>query len=389
MNTKPLVIVGSGLAGYGVARELRKLDRDRPITMVTRDSGDFYAKPSLSNALAAGKAADALVTTPADAISRQLDVRLQAHTRIERIDRESRTLATSGGAIEYGQLVLATGADPVRLPLSGDGAGSVAQVNDLDDYRAFRRSIEGRSRVAIIGAGLIGCEFANDLRTAGFEVTVIDPMARPLSALLPEAAGDWFAQRLAAAGVDWRFGELAEAVDRSASGFVVRLRGGVSIEADAVLSAVGLRPRVSLARDAGLRVERGIVVDEKGATSDANIHALGDCAQFDGRLLPYVAPIIAASKALASTLAGSPTAIRFGAMPVIVKTPACPAAIVAPAGISGGQWSCDREDDGMTMRLVGADGRLSGFALLGAAAARRNAMVKAIGERASALTPAQ
>jgi len=372
-----IVIIGSGLAGYGVARELRKLDREARITLVTRDAGDFYAKPSLSNALAAARAADALVTTPAGTICAQLDLTLMAHTTVEGIDRQAREVLTSGGRLPYTGLVLATGADPVRLPIAGDGAGAVLQVNDLDDYRRFREAIAGASRIAILGAGLIGSEFANDLLATGLRVGVIDPAPRPLAALLPEPAGRWFASRLAAAGVEWRFGDAVDSVAEADRGSVLSLRGGARLEADAVLCAVGLRPRTTLASAAGLRVERGIVVDEYAATSDPAILAIGDCAQYGARLLPYVQPIMTAARAIAATLAGTPTPVRFGPMPVIVKTPACPAVILPPSD-DGGEWLASSDGDGMEMRYVDADERLRGFVLLGSAASRRAELLRQV-----------
>jgi len=376
-DQRGIVIVGAGLAGYGVARELRKRDSRARITVVTRDDGDFYSKPSLSNALAARKSADALVTTPAAAIREQLGIGLLARTAVERIDRGAREILTTSGPLAYQQLVLATGADPVRLPLAGDAADRVLQVNDLDDYRRFRQAISGASRVAILGAGLIGSEFANDLAAAGVHVTVIEPGPRPLAALLPEPAGRWFASRLAAAGIDWRFGDAVDSVDRSGSAIKLSLRSGARLEADAVLSAVGLRPRTALASEAGLRTERGIVVDGLGATSDAAVYALGDCAQYGSRSLPYVQPIMTASRAIASTIAGAPTPLRFGPMPVIVKTPACPA-VILPPDVPDCEWRSEPGADSLEMRCVDAEGRLRGFALLGTAATRRSALLREI-----------
>jgi len=382
-DQRGVVIVGAGLAGYGVARELRKRDPQARITVVTRDGGDFYAKPSLSNALAARKAADALVTTPAAAMREQLGIALLARTQVRAIDRQARELETSGGRIPYSHLVLATGADPVRLPLAGDAADRVLQVNDLDDYRRLREAIAGASRVAIVGAGLIGSEFANDLVAAGVRVSVIDPAPRPLAALLPEPAGRWFAARLAAAGVEWRFGETVESVSHAGSALSLALRSGARLEADAVLSAVGLRPRIALASDAGLRTERGVVVDDHGATDDTAIHALGDCAQYCGSLLPYVQPIMVASRAIASTIAGTPTPLRFGPMPVVVKTPACPTAILSPDE-PGCEWRSAPGADSLEMRCLDAEGRLRGFTLLGAAAARRSELLRQVGAPVSA-----
>jgi rubredoxin-NAD+ reductase len=378
-----IVIVGSGLAGYTLARELRKRDRESPITIVTRDRGEFYAKPSLSNALAQSKAPEQLVTTPGPTLASQLGIELLAQTTVERIDTPGRRLHTSAGPLAYDRLVLATGADPISLCLEGDAAGSLRQVNDLDDYRAFRAQIGAGQRVAILGAGLIGSEFANDLRTAGVQVDVVDLASRPLAALLPEQAGHWFEQRLAAAGVRWHFGDAAQALEKHDGHLALSLRSGARLQAETVLSAVGLRPRTALAAQAGLSVGRGVVVDALGATSDPAIYALGDCAEYSGRLLPYVQPIMVAARSLAATLTGTSTPIEFGPMPVIVKTPACPVTVLPPPAQAPGRWEAQAQTDGLAMRFLDPEDRLLGFALLGAASPRRRELMEQLGRSAA------
>lgn len=374
----PIVIIGSGLAGYTVAREVRKLDAQRPLVLVTGDGGDFYSKPMLSNALAQNKNAAQLVNTPAATMAAQIGLALRNGTKATRIDRAAHRIETSDGAIGYSQLVLAIGADPIRLPLGGDAADRVRSVNDLRDYAAFRTELGGTRRVAIIGAGLIGCEFANDLVGAGFNVVVIDPMARPLASLLPPAAGDAVRLALAEAGIEWRLGTGVESVNATAAGMRLSLADGSTLDADVVLSAVGLRPRTQLAREAELTIERGIVVDAHGRTSDPDITAIGDCAQYGSAVLPYVLPIMNAARSLARTLTGNPTPIAFPTMPVIVKTPACPVVVApAPKDVQG-EWST--EGDGRDLKLVFSDHaqRVRGFALTGARTGERAALVKMV-----------
>jgi rubredoxin-NAD+ reductase len=372
----PIIIVGSGLGGYTVARELRKLDRQTPLVMVTQDSGDFYSKPMLSNALAQRKSPAQLVTTPADGMAGQLDVTLLKGTRVTGIDTASRRIATPLGDYRYGALVLALGADPIRLPLAGDAAESVLSVNDLADYARFRAAVGNAHRVAVIGAGLIGCEFANDLAGAGYAVTVIDPTAYPLASLLPEAAGRSLVAPLESVGVAWRFGRSVSSVDRAQGGYRLTLDNGSTLDADVVLSAVGLRPRTALARQAGLEVNRGIVVDNHGRTSAEAVFALGDCAEYGDAVLPYVAPIMNAARALAQTLAGRPTAIVFPPMPVIVKTPACPVAVQPAPREASGQWRLLEHGEGVKMTFTDTDERLVGFALTGAKAGERAALTR-------------
>ncbi len=383
---KPIVVLGSGLAGYTLVRELRKLDRDAAITLITRDSGDYYSKPMLSNALAQGKTAPALVITAAAGMAEQLGFSLLQHTEVLDIDRAQKQLHTSSGTIEYDRLVLALGADPIRLPLQGDAADAVMSVNDLADYAKFRGALEPvrqeAGHVAIMGGGLIGCEFANDLATAGYAVTIIDPTAYPLSGLLPEHAGRQLIDPLAAQGVAFRFGASVNAVTLHRTGYALTLSDGTILNADLVLSAVGLRPRIGLARDAGLAVNRGIAVDARMCSSDASIYALGDCAEIEGRVQPYVLPIMHAARALAQVLAGKDARVEFPAMPVVIKTPAHPVAVLPVARDAAGAWrSLDAGRQGAKLGFFDMQDRLQGFALTGEYAAERSAMAKLLGER--------
>jgi len=371
----PIVIVGSGLGGYTLARELRKLDAQLPLTLITQDAGDFYSKPMLSNALANGKSPEQLVMTPAATMAAQLDLMLYPHTQVLRMDTQAHRLHTTTGELAYAKLVLALGADPIRLELSGDGASEVLSVNDLSDYAHFRQRIAQARRIAILGAGLIGCEFANDLAGAGYEVDVIDPTAHPLGRLLPPEAGEVVQQALAEVGVRWHLGTTASAVMRHAQGLRLALADGGELEVDVVLSAVGLRPRIGLAQAAGLSVNRGIVTDRHLQTSASDVYALGDCAEVEGLVLPFVMPIMHAARALAKTLAGNMTAARYPAMPVVVKTPVIPV-VVAPPPNAAGQWRLAATEHGMEARFEDSDGALWGFALVGAATAQKNALAK-------------
>lgn len=375
---KPVVILGSGLAGYTLLRELRKLDSEVAITLISRDSGDFYSKPMLSNALAQGKTAATLVNTQAAEMAKQQNFTLLHHTEVSNIDSDHQRLQTSAGVIDYDRLVLALGADPIRLPLQGDAADAVLSVNDLDDYAIFREAIVAKKHIAIIGGGLIGCEFANDLANAGFTVTVIDPTGYPLSSLMPERAGKQLLAPLTAAGVGWRFGVAVKAVDSVTAGYALTLTDDSTMHADVVLSAVGLRPRIELARAAGLTVNRGIVVDTQLRSNDAAIYALGDCAEIAGRVQPFVLPIMHAARALAKLLTGEDTRVAFPAMPVVVKTPAHPVAVLPVARDAKGAWKVLAEGQGIKMGFYDVQNQLRGFVLTGVFAGERGEMAKQV-----------
>lgn len=374
----PIVIVGSGLAGHTVARELRRLDAETPLVVVTRDDGAVYSKPMLSNALAGNRSAASLASADAAGAAAQLNATVLAHREVASIDTGAHAVAfTDGERLEYSQLVLALGADPIRVPLGGDAADAVMQVNDLTDYARFREAIEHATHVTILGAGLIGCEFANDLLTSGRKVDLLDPAPWPLGRLVPERVGRDYANRLAAAGVAMRLGASATTIERRDGGLRVRLADGGTIDTDAVLSAIGLRPRTQLAQAAGLAVNRGIVVDRNLRTSAPDVYALGDCAEVEGHVLPFVMPLMNAARALAKTLAGEPAEVRYPAMPVVVKTPAAPLTVAPPAAGAEGSWRYDEGTDGsLEATFVDAQGNLLGFALLGGAPATRQLLTR-------------
>lgn len=389
----PIIIIGAGLAGWTTAREFRKLDTSTPVVVVTADSGDFYAKPTLSNAYAQKRSPEQLVSTPAAKMVETLNVTLMEHTKVDALDVAAHTISvTHNGAahtLPYRQLVLATGAQPIRVPVQGHAAGQVRPINSLDDFRAFHSALSSSATgadssqnasktIVIMGAGLIGCEFANDLAHAGHTVHVADPSARPLAALLPAAAGDQLAQALGALGVQWHFGATVQAVDAAGTQCAVTLSDGSVVVADAVLSAIGLRADTRLAAAAGIACDRGIFVDTRLQTSATDVFALGDCAQYASagqRTLPYVMPIMHAAKALASTLAGTPTEVVFPLMPVSIKTPALPIVVAAAHPAQQGEWVADAQEDGV-WRFIGTDGAQRGFVLTGKHTTRRMELAK-------------
>jgi rubredoxin-NAD+ reductase len=298
-----------------------------------------------------------------------------------------------GGVVQqlaYSQLVWATGAQPIRVPIEGDAENEVHSINSLDDFKVVFSALNphgisedsseiNSKNVVIMGAGLIGCEFANDLALAGHRVHVADPSAKPLSALLPEAASTQLAAALEAVGVHWHFGATVQAVVRQADQLHVTLSDGQVVIADAVLSAIGLRADTGIAAAAGIATERGILVDAQLQTSVPQVFALGDCAQYASagqRTLPYVMPIMHAAKALAATLAGTPTELAFPLMPVSIKTPALPIVVASAHPSVGGQWVAEDALAPGVWRFLDGTGTLRGFVLTGKQTARRMELAK-------------
>lgn len=363
---RPLIILGTGLAGYTLAREFRKLDAERALVLLTQDDGRSYSKPMLSNALAKAKTANDLGMASADDMASQLKAVVRTQVTVTAIDTAAQTLSIGDEVLEYGDLVFAVGADVFRPPLGGNGAERVHSVNDLVDYGVFRDTIGAPGKhVLIIGGGLIGCEFANDLAASGYKVDLVEPMGRALPTLLPERASQAVGAGLASLGVTFHFGVGVTAVDVAGDGVSVTLSDGSQVAADVVLSAIGLRPRIALAQQAGLTVGRGIVTDRFLRTSNEHIYALGDCAEVEGKVLMYVLPLMAAARALAKTLAGQPTAVNYPAMPVQIKTPVCPVVVSPVAPNSPGAWAVEADGANVKATFISPEGQLTGFALTG------------------------
>ncbi|WP_263770505.1 FAD-dependent oxidoreductase [Propionivibrio soli] len=373
-----LVIIGSGLAAWSLAREFRKLDARMPVTLITRDSGDYYSKPMLSNALSNGKTAAQLISATRSAMAEQLDVNVMAFTQVTAIDPIAHTVSTTGGTVAYRRLVLATGSDPLRLSLQGDAVDQVLSVNDLADYARFRETLANAERVTIIGAGLIGCEFANDLARAGYLVDVVAPDAQPLSRLIPPEVGARVRDALSCEGVRFRLGVSVNAVYESGQGVQLELGDGERLTTQVVLSAVGLRPRTDLARTAGLQTNRGIVVNRQLQSSEPDIYALGDVAEVEGQLLPFVMPLLQSARTLAAHLAGQEATLRYPAMPIVVKTPAIPVVASPPATGAAGTWTVDSDAEGIVARFADEHDNLLGFALTGKAIAQKTAFLNAL-----------
>ena len=379
--TAPLIIVGSGMAGLGLARQLRARDTARPITLITADSGDDYAKPLLSTGFAKGLPPARLATRSALEAADQLGLVMRTHTRVEGIDIQARTLQIGEECLPWSELVLATGAAPaVPFSVPETVAGRVFTINDLDDYRHFHTALEAlgrRARVAIIGAGLVGCEFANDLAVGGHEVTLVAPERAPLPRLLPEPLGRALGDAFVEGGMRLQLGRSLAALESAGSDVAVKLSDGDRLMADLVLVATGLRPRTELAVAAGLETgAAGILVDRRLETSVPGIYALGDVACVDGVNAMYVQPLQASARALARTLTGEPSEVAYGAWAILVKTPLLPVVAMPPIRTPE-RWRIEGEGRDLVAFAETQDERLIGFALTGSCVRRKVELARA------------
>ena len=374
-----ICIIGSGLAGYLVATEIRKQLPEASITMLTTTNGAYYSKPMLSTALAQGKTSSDLVMFSAAAMELRLKIKIITHVCVEKIDPEAKTIITGKDLIDYDSCILAIGSDVIPLKLEQEIAAKIFTVNSLDDYSLFRDSLTDGMKIAVIGSGLVGVEFAHDLSAAGYSISVVGDAAYPLNRLIPAELGQVLQQTMQdKLKVSWHLNESVVAVEQGQDGVRIECSSGAKINADIVLSAIGIKANLNLAKASGIKTGQGVLVDEMCRTNFSSIYALGDCAEVAGLNLHYVPPIRKCAAAIAATLAGSPTPVNYPAMPVSVKSPVCPIAVCIPR--TNDKLTCDVTGmvPDLVARFVDCDGALRGFALSGAATKQKSELSQQI-----------
>ncbi len=367
----PLVIVGTGLAGYTLAREWRKIEKDQPLLLLTQDGGESYSKPMLSAACSKQKKPDDLVISNAENMASALGAEIRTHVTVHKIDPLEKSLVLhSTEKIYWSKLVLACGADPIRLPLKGNAAHLVHSVNNLDDYRKFREKLFAGARIGILGGGLIGCEFAHDLADGGFDVGLHEAAPTLLSALIPSEVSHYLLSALQNKNIRVYCGTSVVAIEREEDQASIRLISSNHVyHYDIVLSAVGLRPRLEPARSCGIETDRGILIDSWLRTSMPDIFALGDCAQSRGAMvLPYVLPLMNQARTLAKNLQQAETELQYPVMPIVVKTPDFPWVIVPPPANRQGIWHWIKDEDGVEGTYLDQNNKVCAYILGGKSA---------------------
>lgn len=374
--THPIIIIGTGLAGYQLAREFRKINKESSLALITADDGRYYPKPEISTALTRGKSSDAIATATAEKMAADLNATIYTNNPVSAIDTVKKLISINDQIIPYQKLVLACGADVINPQLKGDAAEDVLSINHIYHYTAFQERIKNKKTIAILGSGLIGCEFANDLSNAHYKTHVITPAKAPLDLLVPEKIGKLLQNALEENGVHFHFQCIAEKVNKNKAGYCLELSDGSTLEVDFILSAIGLRPHIALAIAADIKTNRGVLVNRYLETSIQDIYALGDCAEVEGHVLPYIAPILNCSRALAKTLSGERTPVQYPAMPIIVKTPAHPLVVCPPPKDMLGKWEIETQDNSTRALFYNQQQQLYGFILTNEMAKERSILVK-------------
>lgn len=356
-----ILIIGAGFAARQLVKNLRKQNADIPLTLIAADSMDEYNKPDLSHVISLGQSADEMTRQTAGEFAEQYQLSLFPNTCITAIDAQAHTVSSGDKQWHYDKLVLATGASSAVPPVPGHEL--MLTLNGQQEYRACEGRLRDAQRVLIVGGGLIGCELAMDFCRAGKAVTVVDNAASVLASLMPPEVSSRLQHRLTEMGVHLLLNSQLQSLEQKGSGVRATFDRQRLLDADVVVAAAGLRPETTLARCAGVEVNRGVKVDRSLQTSQPDIWALGDCAEIDGQLMPYLQPIQLSAMALAKSLLGTTTPVNLPPMLVKIKTPALPMQLAGETRRRDLQWQIVADAEGMMARGCDATGALRAFAV--------------------------
>ena len=354
-----IVIIGSGFAARQLVKNIRKQDTHIPLTLIAADSMDEYNKPDLSHVVSRGQRADDLTLQTAGEFAEQYHLRLFPYTWVSDLDAAAKVVKSQDREWRYDKLVLATGAAPFIPPVPGHEL--MLTLNSQREYGAAQSQLHDAQRVLIVGGGLIGCELAMDFCRAGKAVTVVDNSASVLSALMPPEVSSRLQHRLTDMGVHLMLKTQLEGLEQTADGIRVSLDRQRSVTVDAVVAAAGLRPETALARHAGLMIRRGVVVNSRLQTSDPAIYALGDCAEINGSVLPFLQPILLSAMCLAKNLLSQANELTLPPMLVKVKTPDLPLHMAGETQRDDLTWNLVAAKEGVVAKGVDAANQLRAF----------------------------
>ena len=272
-----VVIVGGGAAGLAAADMLRRTGYNGPITMVSADDAPPSDRPNLSKEYLAGQAQEDWIPLRPPEFYTERKIELLLNTRVSGIDVAAREILLETGARRsFGSLLIATGADPVRLPIPGADSSRVHYLRSFADSRAIVAKAGSARHVVVVGASFIGLEVSASLRARGIDVEVVAPESVPLERILGWEIGRDIQTLHEAHGVVFHLGQTVTRVDRRTA----TLTGGTTLDADFVVMGVGVRPGIALAESSGLKLDRGIVVNEYLETSAPGVFAAGDVARW-------------------------------------------------------------------------------------------------------------
>ncbi|MFK4577325.1 NAD(P)/FAD-dependent oxidoreductase [Bradyrhizobium ottawaense] len=366
--SEPLVIVGNGMAAARLVDELAKTSLGRyAVAVIGEEPRLAYNRVLLSSVLAGETGSHEIELRPAD-WWRHRGVTVRYGYRVTEIDTGRRELKIEGEeSMEYSKLVLATGSTPLRLNLPGADLAGVHTFRDTRDVDLLLTLAAAKKRVVVVGGGLLGLEAAYGLAKAGAPVTLLHLMDRLMERQLDGPAADLLKMLVERKGIRILLNASTARIHGDGHVEAVELADGSRIEADAVIFAAGIKPNVALAKDAGIAVNRGIVVNDLMQTASPDIFALGECAEHRGTCYGLVEPAYEQARVLARHLAGRPAAYQGSVVSTNLKVSGV--SVFSAGDFMGGEGSeslvlTDRRR-GTYKKLVIADGRLTGAVLIG------------------------
>jgi len=378
-SLKPLIIVGSGLAGVSVAKEFRKLNPSTPLLIMTQDDGHFYSKPQLSLAMAQQKSPSTLIITDKNTLQTQLNATIITHSTLKSIDAQNHCIEIVANnqveCFDYQQLVLAMGAHPKTLPDLQD-LDLHFRINNRLDYQHFIDSSQSWQHLTILGSGLVGCEFAFDFSHRFEKIDVISPEPTALSRWLPAFFGEQLQRKLTERNIVWHNLTSIQSIRKNSSKLDIVLSSNQNLQTNGLLSAIGLDPNPLHNIEHHLKINQGIVVNSFLQTSLPNIYALGDCMEFNNQCRQFVAPILQCARSLAQTLNGRATAPHLPATPIALKVDAYPITFMPPPTHCQGHWQLTTEQHSGKAIFYDHKQKMRGYALSGLFLEERQFLLK-------------
>lgn len=363
------LIIGNGIAGVTAARSIVRATPNAEVHVLGSEPYPFYPRPRLWELIAGEITQDEIYFHPLKWY-REQGIQIHTNTVVTAIDPEKHSLSLAGGGeFSFNKLLLATGARSFIPPIEGVHKPGVFALRTLNDALAIKEHAATCSGAVVIGGGLLGLETARALRSAGLDVTVIEFLPYLMPRQLDAEGGAVLQSLLEAQGMHILPNSHTEAIlgEKGASG--VRLKDGPTVKGELVLVSTGVRPRVKLAQEAGLAVNRGVVVDKYLQSSAEDVYAAGDVAEFEGRLYGIIPPSIEQARIAAANMVAPGSSTYQGSLPsTTLKITGIDLTSLGEATASGDEYTLLRAEDspkGVYRRLTLRDGKIVGAIFLG------------------------
>jgi NAD(P)H-nitrite reductase large subunit len=358
--SRVLVIIGAGMAGLGLIREIRALDQSISITLIDSQEQKVYSKPMLSTAFRQQKSPDDLIQESVETFCEKNKVKFLQH-EVSHVDpQEKKVCFKNAPFLYFTKLVLATGARPVE-PFSCDSR--VIPYNSLSDLNCLYKQLDNAEHLCVLGSGIVGCELLNDLLFSSLnkKITLVSRSSRLMQERLPEETSSLLLKNLLHENLSYFFNHSRVDITSSKDRLTLSFQDGKELETDLVVVAYGLRVDTSICP---AKHDRGFLVDPYMRTSLDSVYALGDCTQLAHGYIPYVQPLLAQGRALAKTLTGQLSQVCLPVMPIMVKTSRYPLCLFGPYG-QDSYW--ERKEEGVWEAYHAKDKSLIGACLAGPA----------------------